>query len=834
MLLHLLSLVVVGLCALTIGAAETGAVARTVLSRERIDVGTTYPGARPFPGAEILAFRVEPPFSGDAVLTLSSGSVGTAAQGQKSTFSASTKNGILRFKCRLPFEKEYQYLGIDFKPTAETNESWKVCDGAGEFCQTVAEAMRVEVETGNCLGIVRKEIPAERPVLVVRNPTRDALRWKTVFRFADVFGRIVDLPFDRAVGPGEIVRLPIPWPLPAKGVWQMTADVTGDDGSRAKKETRFAFIDLHEVTPIVDKPKFRMGIHWHGALYMPDYIDPTIDAIVAAGAKFIRTDYGFMFGAVCPSEGEWKWDKADFLIERIRRAGLSADIIIGGTAKWAVDPRIYEERKGISRRLGCLPTRPGVYREFCREIAGRYGTKIDYYENGNEWDLTPYGLMTDEEAVRMQKEAYEGVHAGCPDACVIPNGWCSPATTPDLKNLKSFHPGLIESVAAHPEYYDAWAYHNHGLFHWYEGGLQNFFLPLRDQIPGFKARPWLANETAVTTYKNGEKEVARNVWQKILYAWAWGAQDYIWYNLRATGWFEGNEPGYGLMTADMKPRATYAAYAALAKIFQGLDADGRIYSRKNLHLMRFRGVKNGFKGLVLGGWDYLSEKPRVVRVRTDADSMEFSDYMGNRRAGGIKNGVAELTLSADPIAVLLHGATFAEAFDLADFVDMKKAPKLVGANGDEPDFTIDTADRMKDFNAANPALEHRVWSGPADLSAKIWLAQKGSDLVVKVDVEDDLAATGDGLCVYLEPVLGGPIKVIDLSSSRPHVEVNRSRIGSCWRYEAKIGPEVSGLDKEKMESGFGFSVRVMEDDGEGPDGWLELARGSEDLIRIRF
>lgn len=54
-----------------------------------------------------------------------------------------------------------------------------------------------------------------------------------------------------------------------------------------------------------------------------------------------------------------------------------------------------------------------------------------------------------------------------------------------------------------------------------------------------------------------------------------GSTDYIWYNLRATGWKpDDSEQNFGVITADYFPRPSYAAFAALSFACQGLDFDG--------------------------------------------------------------------------------------------------------------------------------------------------------------------------------------------------------------------------------------------------------------------
>ena len=638
-------------------------VVRTVSFVEPISTDTTYPGAKPFPAAEVLEFRLTRPYAGTAKLTLFANSRGSAGQGDLFTFSTTSDKPTtnLSFKVDLPVGGQYEFGRL----TDGRGEALPIGFAEGRFLQSMAEAMRLDVETGNRLHLVRSERSNESPVLTIFNPTQQPCHWKTDFRFQDVFGRVFTVPFDRTVAAGETVRVPVPTPLPAKGLWFVRADVTGDDGSHARHETRFAWIDNHRRTAFLEKPKFRFGIHYHGTYYLPDLVDPTIEAMVAAGAKFTRTDYSFMFSDIFPTEAavedpsQRKWAQADDLLKRLRAAGLSLEIIIGGTPSWAVDREHLNACKGL-RRQGCHPSRPGLFRTFCQAFAERYGRQIDYYEIGNEWDIVPKQILTIDEALRMQREAYEGVHAGCPDACVTPNGWAF-ASSRNLSTEK-YSTGMIEAFARHPELYDAWSLHCHGAFEGYVARLQGEFLPMQEET-GLKKRPWISGETAQTTFGGDEILVGRTVWAKILYAWAWGARDYIWYNLRATGWLEGSEPGYGLMTASLHPRAGYASFAALTTIFQGLDADGRMISTDDLSLFRFKGETDSFKGIVLAGWKWKAERPHRIRIKTDAVSAMKSDYMGNRKPLHLENGEIDLDLEDDPQAFLLTGATWAVQAD---------------------------------------------------------------------------------------------------------------------------------------------------------------------------
>ena len=646
------------------------AVAPTVVSLERISTDVTFPGARPFPPARRLAFRLDRPLAGEMSLALTCNPGNLSRKGFSTNLTAVATNGLVRFTGPLPAGLSYQFQKLAFTSAAPA-EKWKVIEAAGEFVQTSAEAFRFDVETGNRFHVVRSERAEERPVAVIRNPSSDVRTWRAILRFRDVFGRAFEMSFDRVVRPGETVRLPIAWPLPAKGLWFAEAEVQGEDGSVATKSSRFAWIDLHEVGPRLEKPKFRMGINFHGQRYQPNWLKPAFEALVASGAKFCRVDGGFMLGSVRPAEGTWNWTYADAFIRMTQEAGIAVDAIIQGTPEWAIDRDVLKTVNPTRHRYKMAAT-PGVFRDFCRALASRYGTKIDYYEIGNEWDLTPAHTLSFEQAERTLREGYEGVHAGCPTATVTTCGWATMTSRTLFDWPKPFvNEGVIEHFAGKPELYDVWALHGHGPFEAYVERLQGDFLPLREKT-ALAARPWSSHETGLSCWWSGEQDVARTVWAKILYAWSWGARDYIWYNLRATGWRDGEEPGYGLLTADLHPRAGYAAFAALTAIFSGLDADGRLISEHPRHLYRFKGAKPGFCGLVLAGWNWHRTERTPVRIRTDAARAELADHMGNRVPVRIAGGVVEFPLSPTPRALILHAATEADlaAADLASWVDV--------------------------------------------------------------------------------------------------------------------------------------------------------------------
>ena len=794
---------------------------RTVVSDEPVSTDESFPGAAPFPGARRLRFRLEPTFAGKAKLTLSHGSDRTVREGTMDTFETVVSNGVACFPVNLPYSTAYQFFRLDCTPEAGSAKGpFRIVEATGEFSQTAAEAMRLEVETGNPLHLVR-DGKAERPVVLVRNPSRREIAWTADIVLTDYFGREVKLPFSRRVKPGETVRVAVPWPLPARGLWRVKAAVTGDDGSTAVKEDRFAWIDLHEVTPKVEKPKFRMGIHYHGTKYWPDKVDHTIAALVAAGAKFTRCDYDHMWSDIERRPGEYHWEKADVMVEKLTRAGLALDIIFASPPAWAVTAESAEKNRrdraaGFRVRSCCAIPREGLFRSFCERYARRYGTKIDYYECGNEWDLTGTGTADFGDLLRVQREAYEGLHAGCPDVCVTPNGWTTAVSNTNL-SPKVWQHGLVEFFADHPETYDAWALHCHGEPSGFRENIVRRFLPMR-AAHRLKERPWLLNETALTSANGQEDEVASAVWQKIAFGWAMGARDYIWYNLRATGWLEGGEPGYGLITCDSRPRAGYAAFSALSSVAQGLDFDKTLWSRSLRQLFRFRGSSQQVaNGLVLIGWD-TRQKDLVCRVKvaTDAKAAAVVDLMGNRSPAEIADGVVEFVLGYRPAALVLEGATTAEVANPDELAQEDVRSLVIRGKSARPHAVLDTPANVKDLYEANPAMTHRLWKGPADQSARLWFEPDAGGLRVRALVRDDVRAAGDALDVSLT----GPDGTARTVTLRP-----TGRVGTTDAYDAVLA--VPGRR-------FGANVVIHDDDGEGEDSFLFLRRADEGPLGIEL
>ena len=526
-----------------------------------------------------------------------------------------------------------------------TNQFGKVerCD---HVRGTSVEALDFDIETGNALNLIRRK--GERAVMRFRNLSREKREWKGTVAFRDFYGRTFSQAVEVVANAGETVRVPVSEMKLRKGIWFVTADLVGDDGQEGETEARFAVIDLHTVTPTLPKPNFRMGINYHAHFYanVDDHFNLALDALVASGAKLVRSG-GFRFAEVSKLRGVYDWTRSDRILAAYRERGLSVSAGLYETPGWARKPKPRELRHRTN------PPKEGLFRDYCAAVGRRYGTAIDYYEIGNEWDLVKSNNISVAEAKRIFVEACEGIRSVCPEATITTCGWAHPDTV-SVKG--SPNPGMIESFITNMPY-DVWAVHLHGPFEEYVREVKDKLLPLRKRTGD--PRPWFSNETAYNTRFGQERDAARAVWQKVLFAWASGSVDYSWYNLRATRWDPNSEEGsYGLLTPDYHPRAAFAAYATLTTLVHGGEFDACLEDVGLRQIYRLRAPRN--EGMVVVGWD--SDRPlgEVVKVKARARKAVLIDLMGNRTPLGSVDGTWEWTISENPSAVFFDGASLAE------------------------------------------------------------------------------------------------------------------------------------------------------------------------------
>lgn len=176
----------------------------------------------------------------------------------------------------------------------------------------------------------------------------------------------------------------------------------------------------------------------------------------------------------------------------------------------------------------------------------------------------------------------------------------------------------------------------------------------------------------------------------------------------------------------------------------------------------------------------------------------------------------------------------------------------VGNYSEKPQFILRDRDHMVSQMEHNPYTSHRIWSGPEDQSAEIFLAAADGVLKVRVSVTDDVhvkskTAAGcfmeDGLQLALaipkqpghwefgfaELEDGSPgthVWIQPDAFAAPELQLDVSHPGAnVTVYEIGIPLAGIGLTAEQLREGIQFNLLINENDGEGRDGWLQIAPG---------
>ena len=775
---------------------EHGAeVKRTLTAIFPIDVDRTHPGANPFERVDEIRVVLQERVEGEVELRLKR-LEGPYYGKDVPPIKATAKNGVAVFKTDLAADWLYEFWEV------RQRGRWLAPASAnGYVAANAAEALSLEIDTGNRLHLVRTNLD-ERAVAVFRNHAGAALEWKGELVAWDDSDRApVRQTLDLSIPAYGECRINLPNPMPRMGLWRVRYEANGMDGSRAAPESRFAQIAHHRIERKLPFGKFRFGPNYHMASFGTNDRDltTTLDALTAMGATFVRAGICMDFGNVCRAGASPDWRAPDKFLGLLERRGVGVDSIIYTAPAWAR----LEDRGGSTHDQRYVPCRPGLFRDFCRQLAARYGARMDYYEIGNEWDLLGTNRLTVAEACAAQREGYEGLKAGNPNARVITCGWTVSSSDHSMVKQKGMQEEVLKTGC-----FDVHPVHLHCPFYRYKEYLVDFFA-MRKRLGVTK--PWFANETALTSAYD-ETAVADCIWQKIVYSWAKGSTDYVWYNLVANGCNpKDSEGGYGLMSHDFHPRYGYAAFAALAETLKGFDFVREIAGEDVPPVYVFRGERGGTRQVVLVSWNDLTDRAFDVRFSSDAKSAETVDLYGNHDplAGSVWRATVR------PSALVLDGATRVDA-QVVGFSAKREIAEVKVGRGDvktrAPDMLVGAKSQVFDIYQANPAEIHRMWQGPDDLSARVWWEKTADGVRARLLVTDDRFTAGDRVRVlYAEGE--GPVREVVVDDFR--------REGVTAEANVEI---TCGTDDLRV------NVELVEDDGEGPDATLTYARHPVRLV----
>ncbi len=255
-----------------------------------------------------------------------------------------------------------------------------------------------------------------------------------------------------------------------------------------------------------------------------------------------------------------------------------------------------------------------------------------------------------------------------------------------------------------------------------------------------------------------------------------------------------------------------------------------------------------------------TNREATYRIRWSAPGNEAVEKDVTIAAGKSQEVSYELTVpaiaagEAEPVVTLAYElAGTSLTGTLRQAVGVARLVSASPAAGREPDFVLDTLDRtVINVNQADPNRRQYVWTGPEDLSARIWLQGGAEAMELVVEVTDDVHAQTqapgmlwkqDSLQVgialpgqegffefgfalsngkassaaYITPGLPDPT---------PSFDVKVEKTADGVRYHIRMPYEALGVERSALvEQGLRFNAVINDDDGGDREGWAQVSDG---------
>ena len=793
-----------------------------------------------------------------------------------------------------------------------------------------AEALKFDLFTGTPVHILKNE-EREAFCYLFHNTAEREGRFRVEISLTPWHGSPLTETVEFTIKAGETLKL-LPKIQPERnGHWTATARISVP-GAQDTSIQSVPFAKLTPAGPTPVRSKFLFGICSHPERWSRRERELEAMAAALCGAKYLRATPGW--GAIQPAPDRWNFKMLDRQQEIYSILGIEQQGFLGFNPQWAVKPELRKKSWQLWSRS--FPDRDAFSR-YAATMADRYRGRIRYWELCNEPDLAR-NAMTADEFSELQKIAWKAVKSVNPAAVMMSGGFSAAAEHPGLMDKNFMETVLRKSLGS----YEIHLIHNHGSFGQYVRQLENHTFPLRKRA-GAERIPWFPNETGLSSLFGTERAQALALYKKLIYSWANGAVGYVWYDLRNDGFDAGNgEHNYGMMTTDFYPKPVYSVYNHLAGTFRNAEYDSCLSFPEGIWGFLFRDSDNR----ILSLWNEL-EYPLLTALRTDAETVFSSDFMGNETRLPIMDGIVLAEAANEPktyrfshaghVQVLppliqvdqldlaipgkkvklrlklnnpfrssreffLSLANLPSGFQVeekslripvpaarslsADFnirvpsgkqfpsrpeslllkcesneigtalrIPLNSAILIRKEKKGRPDFKLNRKSQLISLTEADPELEYRIWKGPKDLSADIRLSRTDTSLELRVDVTDDIHCQpysgfsvwqGDNLQICFRfPSqqdfweLGASL----LDSGKTElfvfhapenfkkenilrgISLKAERTGNLTSYRLNIPLKVCGLTAEQLRSGFRFNLLVNENDGDGRDGWLQIAPG---------
>ena len=489
--------------------------------------------------------------------------------------------------------------------------------------------VELNLETGTVPRVLRKGEESAL-TLLLRNPGSTALSCRAEIEFRDFYDNVLRETADLTLPANGTGKYAPKTRLPRLGHWTVTLRLKSSDGtSSAERKRSFAYL-IPAGPGTLRKEGFLFGI------CIPAWYDPKIfplEAETAAlcGASALRLN--FRWRELERTRDTWHLGLLNRILNEYEKRGMEVMSILSNPPVWA--------RKNTPNSMPDL----NEWRKYVAFFFRNYGERIRFWEIWNEPDLLSFCEFGAPEYVKLQKIAREEQRKWAPQARLLTGGFAH--AYPD--NNKN---GLQEYVLANAKaWFDIHAFHGHGGFKAYRRQIEEFLLPMRKR--NHVKAPWFANETAVSSCGIGERKQAETLFKKLLFSWSAGAIGYNWYNLRNNG-FRANDPEhhYGLVTFDFYPKPVYVVYNTLATVFRNKEFVRRHNRGNVIWILEFAG--GGDRAVALWNDSPETTPDEIATFRSNAESVEIMDLMGNTQPLSSENGTVEVQIRRDPVILIFR------------------------------------------------------------------------------------------------------------------------------------------------------------------------------------
>lgn len=244
-------------------------------------------------------------------------------------------------------------------------------------------------------------------------------------------------------------------------------------------------------------------------------------------------------------------------------------------------------------------------------------------------------------------------------------------------------------------------------------------------------------------------------------------------------------------------------------------------------------------------WQATGGKPAKEVVRVPADGSAKASYRFTAPPGA-KAGEAAPTVRLE---YGIDGTAWHGRLETPVHV-AQRIPKAPLANR-KPDFVLRTRPQVFNPNENDPTRKALAWSGPADLSAEVWLAIEAEQFVLRVDVRDDVhraaaspAMMWKGDSVQFALAVPGQDGFWELGVGKsdagamvyawsapagqadpaPRARASAEAIEGGLRYTVRLPLAAMGLSAEQLRARpVRFNLLVNDDDRGQREGWVEIA-----------